>query len=355
MQKPPPVPDPSRVLVVQTAFLGDVVLTLPLVQELKLAFPTAQIDVLTTPRCASLLRGHPSISRTLVFDKRGVDRGLRGLLRIASELRRWHYDVAIVPHRSLRSAMLVWLARIGRRIGFDRSAGRIVFTDIVQYDPSRHEVDRNLSLLAPLGKATDKRRYPRLYADPQDQSTVDTIFSSRGIDNTTRLVAIAPGTVWNTKRWLPERFLELAQRLAADDYRVFLIGGAEDRELCQSIVARAGSERVHSYAGDLTILQSAELIRRSRVLICNDSAPMHLALAVGTPVVAIFGATVPAFGFAPYGPQDRVVEITGLSCRPCSIHGGNRCPIETFECMRNISSTMVAAVADEVLGVSRHQ
>jgi heptosyltransferase-2 len=164
------------------------------------------------------------------------------------------------------------------------------------------------------------------------------------------MIALAPGTVWNTKRWPAERFAELARKLDGEGYTVALVGGAEDRPLCDAIVSAAAPARIFTAAGALSLLRSAELIRRCQLLVSNDSAPMHLGVAVGTPVVALFGATVPEFGFAPYGPKDLVVEIRGLSCRPCSSHGGARCPINTFDCMLRISADRVAATA---LGILR--
>jgi heptosyltransferase-2 len=159
------------------------------------------------------------------------------------------------------------------------------------------------------------------------------------------LIAIAPGTAWNTKRWPREHFARLAQMLSDAGDRVVLIGGPEDAPLCREIAGAAGRAGVVDASGAFSVLGSAELIRRSALLVCNDSAPLHLAGAVGTPVLAIFGATTPAFGFGPIGPRDRVLETEGLACRPCSIHGGDRCPIGTFECMVRITPAMAFEAA----------
>jgi heptosyltransferase-2 len=160
---------------------------------------------------------------------------------------------------------------------------------------------------------------------------------------------MAPGTIWNTKRWPKERFASLAVNFDEAGLEVVLIGGTEDEGICSEIRSLSKSSLVHDASGALTLLQSAELIRRCQLLVCNDSAPMHLATAVGTPVVAIFGATVPAFGFGPTGPFDVVVEVQGLKCRPCSIHGGEKCPIQTFDCMYGISHDRVFRSAMEIL------
>ena len=346
---------PRQILVIQTAFLGDVILTLPLVQVLKREFPDSAIDVVVTPRAAPLLENHPAVRSAVVYDKRGRDAGAAGFLRLRKQLAGTRYDLALVPHRSMRSSLLARFAGIPERIGFDRSAGRYFFTRTVHYEPSMHETRRNLSLLGPLGIGSRGAEFPRLYPSQRDGRKVDEWLQEHGVSGGSHMAAIAPGTVWNTKRWPEERFTEIAKRLADSHFAVFLIGGNDDRDLCSRISAAAG-ECVRTASGDLSLLESAELVRRCRILIANDSAPMHIALAVGTPVLAIYGATVPAYGFAPYGPHDRVVETTGLACRPCTPHGGDRCPITTFDCMNKITVDRVVQETNSTLSaLSSHE
>lgn len=331
----------KQFLVVQTAFLGDVILTLPLVQILKKVYPDCDIDVVIIPSVRNVLDNHPSIREAIVFDKRGRDNGIWGIWRVAKVLQKKKYNVAFVPHRSLRSAILVLLAGIEKRIGFDTSAGRILFHEQVHYDSSAHEVKRNLALLAPLGIQWQETEFPSLFPSESDKVVVERLLSESAINHLKPIIAIAPGTRWNTKRWLKERFAELLSKLSHHGFSIALIGGTDDVTLCEEIVSLAGTPKVIFSAGKLSILQSAELIKRCAVLVTNDSAPMHIAVAVRTPVVAIYGATVPEFGFAPYGERDIVVETKELKCRPCSIHGGNVCPIRTFDCMVNITANMV--------------
>jgi heptosyltransferase-2 len=344
---------PRRILIIQTAFLGDVVLTLPLAQVVKDFFEPAEVDMLVVPRAAGLLHPHPALNDVIEYDKRGSDKGISGFLRILRLLRSRKYEVGIVPHRSIRSALLCLLAGIPLRIGFRKSAGWFLFNRLVPYRDHLHEVDRNLSLLEAVGIDSPSGVVPQLYPSEQDRDRVDRLLMDLKAVDARSLLAIAPGTIWNTKRWLKERFATLAEDLSRDGHRVVLIGGKEDEGLCHEIVALAPSAGIIVAAGRLTPLQSAELLRRCALLVSNDSAPMHLAVAVGTPVVAIFGATVPAFGFAPIGPHDAVVETRGLPCRPCSIHGGDKCPIETFECMKAITHERVAAKVREALEKSR--
>jgi heptosyltransferase-2 len=340
------------VVVIQTAFIGDVVLTLPLIQAIRALYPESSVDVVVTPQSRELFENHPDVREAIGFDKNGADRGLRGLRRIASVLRSRSYDAALVPHRSLRSALLTLLAGVPVRIGFNRSAGRMFLTATEIYRKNQHEIDRNLSLLGKLTHVPLRRELPRLYPSDADKKRVERLLIELEIGRPGRMIAMAPGTVWNTKRWLKERFASLAVKFDDEGYDVVLLGGEGDFGLCTEIHALSGSSHVHSVAGMLSLLQSAELIRRCALLVCNDSAPMHLAAGVGTPVVALFGATVPAFGFGPPGPFDRVVETEGLKCRPCSIHGGDKCPIKTFDCMVDVSYERVFRTAMETIARS---
>ncbi|MCX7984282.1 MAG: lipopolysaccharide heptosyltransferase II [Bacteroidetes bacterium] len=333
-------------LIIQTAFIGDAVLTLPLAQVIKQTIPLASVDVIAIPRTAEIFNGHSAIRAVYAFDKKREHSGIVGFIKFCSDLRRKHYDIALVPHRSLRSALIALWLKIPMRVGFDRSSGKVLLTHVVRYDPTIHEVERNLSLLQPLGIEVTKKVLPTLAVSNEQKEAIDLFLRLNHIETTSQFIAIAPGSIWNTKRWLPERFAQLAQILARK-YTVFLIGGKEDAELCEYI--RQQSPGSINCAGEFTLIQAAELIRRCRVLISNDSAPMHIAVAVGTPVVAIFGATVPEFGFRPLGPYDVVVEVKNLPCRPCGIHGGKKCPIKTFDCMKNISVSDVMKCVETII------
>jgi heptosyltransferase II len=331
----------NRILVIQTAFIGDAILTLPLIQILKKKYPYSSIDVVVVPRTVDVFSNHPAISSIIPYDKRGKDSGLIGFFRLLKKLRAKSYELIIIPHRSLRSALIGRLLKPSVSIGFDRSTGRLLLSNIVHYNPADHEIDRNLSLLDPLSIQINRNELPLLYPSAEDADVVDSVLKNFNVSKDSSIVAIAPGTIWNTKRWPPDRFAALCRQLSSACSAVILIGGKEDIALCEEITGMAKSKNIFNAAGKLSLLQSAELIKLSRVVISNDSAPMHIAVAIKTPVIAIFGATVPEFGFAPRGKNDILIEIKGLKCRPCSIHGGDKCPIETFECMMAISAEMV--------------
>jgi heptosyltransferase-2 len=315
-------------LVIQTAFLGDVLLTTPLLAVL--AERHGALDVVTTPAAVPLLETHPAVRRALAYDKRGTDRGLQGLQRLARRLRAERYDTAYLPHRSLRSALLARLAGVPRRIGF-RDGWRLLYTESHARPATGHEIDRLLALAeAP----------PRHQARPSLQLTASDTGTAeqwlRGVEIAPPFVALAPGSIWGSKRW--PHYGALAQRLA-QQFPVVLVGGPEDALLGEAIVQDAQGARwpVRNASGKLTLRQSAAVIERARVLITNDSAPLHLAQAVGTPTVAIFGPTLPSFGFGPRGPHDGTLGVEGLACRPCSAHGPRACPLGHHLCMEALA------------------
>ncbi len=343
------LPDDARILVIQTAFPGDVILTLPLIQSIKKAFPNAQTDVVVTLLASGVLAHHPAIHEVHIYDKHGDDAGVGGFGRLVHVVKSRGYHLAFIPHRSVRSALIARLASIPARIGFDKSAGRIFFTDVVRYDPTVHETVRNLSLLDGFLAADRRDTVPALYPDETDRQRVGELLKLKGISTDRTLIGLAPGSVWPTKRWPEEYFTELINLLGDGGNPCVLVGGKDDAGLCDRIRQGSGSRHVVTMAGECTWLQSAALIQRCTVLISNDSAPMHLATAMRTPVVAIFGPTVPEFGFGPLNKNDVVVGIDDLSCRPCTIHGGRRCPIRTFACMKQIIPDRVASEVRKIL------
>ena len=330
-------------VVIQTAFLGDVVLTTPLLETL--ARRHGPVDVVTTPAAAPLLATHPAVRRVIPFDKRGADRGLSGLLALARRLRAERYDVAYLPHRSLRTAVLAWLACIPRRVGF-RDGWPLCYTETRRRPQGRegggHEVDRLLALVSDRAAAA----MPSLVTSQADRAATEAWLREHDVSQP--FVALAPGSIWGTKRW--PYYKDLAVRLSARA-AIVTVGGSEDATLGEEIVRAVeggrGRSRAVNASGRLTVRQSVEVIRRAALLVTNDSAPLHFAQAVGTPTVAIFGSTVPAFGFGPRGPRDRVVELAGLACRPCSAHGPPSCPLGHHRCMKALTVEDVLRAIEE--------
>ena len=325
-------------LVIQTSFLGDMVLTTPLLAHLAQSGP---VDVVSTPAASALLANHPAVRERIVYDKRGSARGARGFLRMAATLRARGYRSAYLAQGSVRSGALALAAGIPDRVGFQTSAGRRFYTTRLPAPDNVHHAARLLSLGTrdSLREISQDELRPRLYPGAAERAAVDGLLAERQWSGE-RLIALAPGSVWATKRW--PHYAALARELS-NDARLVIIGAEADRELASEIAA------VHAGAidatGRLTLLASAELIRRTALLVTNDSSPLHLASAMNTPTVAVFGPTVPEFGFGPLATQSAVAGLGALACRPCDRHGPQRCPLGHWRCMREITPVMVASLA----------
>jgi len=327
-----------KILVLQTAFLGDLILTTPIIGGLRSRYPRAEIELLTTPNGAMLFTHDDRLDRVLTYDKRGNGKGIRGLWKVLKEVRRGGYDLAVVPHQSLRSSLIPLIGGIPFRIGFDRSAGWFLFNMAIPYAEREHEVVRNLRLISPLIPHVDDPK-PNLYISGSDKKWAEQFLVGGGIDPAESFITVAPGSIWATKRWTRGGYAGLVS-LFLRDYHVVLIGGNDDVSLVYEIISSVkekdrGRSILLSAVGLTTPLQSAAIIARSMALVSNDSAPLHMGVAVQTPVCAIFGPTSPRFGFYPMGEKDRVVQRE-LECRPCRIHGGRKCPEGHFNCMREI-------------------
>ena len=321
-------------LVIQTSFLGDVVLTTPLLTFLASQGP---VDVITTPAGGALLESHPAVRRVIRYDKRGGQQGVGGLRALAAALRRERYCAAYLAQGSWRSAALAWLARIPVRIGFDRSAGALLYTNRIAYRSDLHHAERLYRLAA--GDAPNSPPAPSLLPRDEDRAAVSTLLADAPFGHAPFIV-LAPGSVWATTRW--PYYAELLASLPPQ-YGIVIAGGAEDHALAAAIAATAPM-RVLDATGRLSLLASAELIGRAAGVITNDSLPQHLASAMGTPTVTVYGPTLPAFGFGPLAARHAIVEhAPGLECRPCSAHGPQRCPRAHFRCMREISAATVSA------------
>ncbi len=300
-------------LVIQTAFLGDVVLTTPLLSAL--AERHGPVDVVTTSAAGSLLETHPAVRSVIRYDKHRGDRGVTGLWKLSRELRSRRYSVVYLPHRSFRTAVLALLAGVPQRIGFAGTAASISYTRRVRRPEGGHEVERLLALLPGSSEAAQVS----LGLTASDHHEAERWLERHAI--APGFVAVAPGSIWGTKRW--PYYADLVKRLARP---CVIIGSTADCDLADSIVTAAPTRAV-SAAGALGLRASASLISRAAVLVTNDSAPLHLATAVGTPIVALFGPTIPAFGFGPRRPGDRTLGLETLPCRPCSKHGPETCPL----------------------------
>ena len=331
----------DNVLILQNSFLGDTVLTLPLIREVRRHFPIRKFCVLCLPPCGELLADYPGIDEIIIDDKKNGERGWRGLRRTAARLNRKNFSLALTPHKSLRSALILYLARIPHRVGFRESSGWFLFHQRAVRDSARHDVERNLSVLRVFGLAPeDCDRSIDLPVGSATQASVDRKLKSLGINADDFIVGLSPGSVWATKRWSTTGFAALIAMLRSKySCKVLLFGGTSDAAVVDDIRKRSG-EAVVSLVGSIGLRELGAAISRCRVLIANDSAPMHIAVARRIPTVAVFCATTPELGFYPYTNRAIVVQ-KNLTCRPCGSHGGRRCPLGTEACIRQIAPESV--------------
>ena len=329
------------------------ILTTPLIERLASRGP---VHVVATPENAGILANHPAVASVIVFDKRGADRGVGGVRRVARAARAIGAQTAYMAQGSLRTATIARLAGIPERIGFNTSPGRVLYSRQVPFEVGLHHTQRLWQLASPAGAAEHPPLLrPTLHPGTSDHAQVDALLVSYGITSEEQIIAFAPGSVWATKRWpfYDALAVALTERVTMTPVRLMVLGAAADGPLAAAIasaVASRGGRPVLDATGRLSLLGSAALIARARVLVTNDSAPLHLASAMNTPTIALFGPTVPAFGFGPLAEMRRVVEREALACRPCGAHGPQQCPLGHWQCMRAVTVPTVMDVAVPFLG-----
>ncbi len=328
-----------KILLIQTAYLGDVILTTPLIRSIKSIFSDALLDVLLIPQTAGALVNNPHINQLILFDKR--QRKWSAFGEVLAILKARHYDLAISPHCSLTTGLLLKLAKIPQRIGFKKFPIRFFLTTQVPIPNVEFTIQKYLTLLSPFVQKSFSIQ-TELFPLKEDWQKAEQI--SRTLDHKKKTIVLAPGSVWPTKRWPAEYYVTLTAGLKKA-FNLIFVGSKEERLLCQQIIEQSSAKQALNLAGELNILQSAAVIARSDLMICNDSGALHMANAMQTDVFAIFGPTVRSFGFFPFRENDKVFEITDLYCRPCGKHGHQTCPEGHFRCMLEIKpETVLKAV-----------
>lgn len=324
-----------RVLIIHTAFIGDIVLSTPLIKKVKDLYPEAEITYVTTPAGASILKNNPNLSEIIAYDKRGNHKGILGVWELGKRLRYKNFDLVICPHRYFRSSLLAWLSRAPVRIGYKIASGAFLFNKKIDYEKDKHEVEKLLSFIPDNPEKKDSDYDIELYPGKEEVEKIDILL--KGYTDK-KIIAIAPGSRWFTKKWPLEYFNEVIKKLAErDDILQVIIGGNEEKLLNVDL-----RENCLDLRGKTTLLELSELLKRSKVVLTNDSSPIHIASAFEkTYILGVFGPTVKEFGFFPWSKNSDVLEVMGLKCRPCAIHGGNNCPEKHFSCMLDIKPEMV--------------
>jgi heptosyltransferase-2 len=343
-------------VIIQTAFPGDLILSGGLVAGVRRQWPDLPLAIVVRPDGESIAAMMGPGIEVIVFDKRENDRGAAGIGRVARLLADGPWESALIPHRSFRSALLARRAGFETRIGFDIGAQALLHTTRVPYRRGVHEIVRNHDLLLALLDPADPDAepapaLPRLVPTPEGREEAAAIFGRLGRRlEPPPFIALAPGSVWPTKRWPAGHWEVLAGWIARAGLAVVWIGGEADRELCGRMAAASGTGV--AAAGDLSWPGTAALLGQAHLLVANDSAPVHLAGSVGCPSVALFGPTVPGFGFGPLGKGSVAMGVR-LGCRPCSLHGGSDCPEGHFRCQRDLLPARVLETAVEVIRSTR--
>ena len=318
----------QRILVIQTAFIGDVILATPLISELKRLFPEAELDVLVKKGNGSLLEHDPSIQTLFQFDKK--ERKLKEIIRLSKEFRKRKYDFVINLHRFSSSGILTLLSGAKKTYGFKKNPFSIFFSKRFEHQigDRTHEVERNLSIIKEFG-ATSLLR-PVLYPGPNAEASVSSYKQGP-------YYCFAPASAWFTKQLPEQKWVELIKLKSAFG-KIYLLGAPSDHAICQRIIDQSLIENVENLAGKLTLLESAALIREAKRTYVNDSGPLHLASAMNAPVTAFFCSTTPDFGFGPLSEDSEILESSEKpECKPCGLHGHRSCPQGHFDCGKKIS------------------
>lgn len=314
----------KKFLVIQTAFIGDVILATAVLEKLHTYYKDAQIDVLVRKGNESLLANHPFINQTLVWNKK--EQKLKNLITLTKQIRKTKYDYVINLHRFASSGFITWRSGAKFKFGFDKNPFSLFYTQKFphQIGNGLHEVERNHQLIKAL--TDDIVSKPKLYPSKEHYTKVQAITSNQNY------LVIAPSSVWFTKQAPKSKIIELINK-QPKDLIIYLIGAPSDKTYCQTIIDESESDNIQNLAGALSLLESAVLIEKAKLSFVNDSAPLHLASAMNAPVKAFFCSTVPEFGFGPLSDEFEILQVQQkLECRPCGLHGQKECPKGHFKC-----------------------
>lgn len=345
--------EPESILVVRFSSIGDILLTTPVLRALKKCWPDARITYLTKEPFAPLVIGNPNVDRVVTIP---ANAGVSQLKGACTELARENWDLLLDLHRNMRSRIAKSTIKARHYITYNKHPLKRFALLVLRLDLYRGEIlpvpERYARELAPLGVRLDQEPC-ELFIGNEDRKIKDEQLALADFSGTDYL-AIAPGAAWANKRWPKEKFLKAARKLAPEfGDRVLILGGAQDREICNYIHTGLLARDIQTVdlSGRLPILSTAAALENAGLLLCNDSGIMHIATAIGAPVIAMFGPTVRQLGYFPYQrPENsRVMQIKELRCRPCTHNGLNYCPMGHFRCMKDIKVKKVVGKSLELI------
>lgn len=346
----------KKILVIQTAFLGDLLLGTVLFQRLRVLFPDGEITLVCRKGLGQFILQLGLVDRYFEVEK---GRG-QSYKSIADTLHADSFDFLLCAHQSFRSALFSRAIRSSEKISFQKWWNFLFFNQRIKWDQSLPEALRQLSLLQNFDSETanklkhyisEKERVPQwayiqnLNLKLKNQNERDSF------KNIQKSIAIFPGSVWETKKWTEQGFKEVAQHFLDQGFKVIFLGSKDEVEICQRIQNQLQfkQDQLVDKSGQLSLLESFEMLSSVNAVITNDSGGQHMASLFQIPTVTIFGPTVTRFGYQAWNPNSLVVENTKVNCRPCGSHGHRVCPIGTHECMKTISSRSVIEATQQLL------
>jgi len=321
-----------KILIIQTAFIGDVVLATALVEKLHAFDPAAEIHFLLRKGNELLLSEHPVINKVLIWDKKQGK--YSNLFKLLFEIRSAKYDAVVNCQRFAASGFLTGFSGAKSKLGFEKNPFSLLFSESYPHKIGKrddvfflHEVERNQLLIS--GITDQHAAAPKLYPTADDFTFVAGYKEQP-------YVTICPASVWKTKELPLAKWIELINVIPGS-YRIFLLGAAGDKLIAEEIVQKSGNAQITNCCGAFSFLQTAALMKDAAMNYTNDSAPLHFASAMNARVTAVFCSTVPQFGFGPLSTESYILEEeSDLYCRPCGLHGYKSCPEKHFDCAKKI-------------------
>lgn len=294
-----------KILVIHTAFIGDIVLSTPLIQRLKDMYPESEIDYLTLPTNKSVISNNPNLNEIILYDKKGQDKGIKGFLRVLKILKQKKYDYAVIPHRFIKSILLAKLAKIPNIVGFDVATGSFLLNKKVHYDMKKHEVERLLDLVEYKGEKIPIRIYPA----KENFTKINKILEHHGYfgNEGQKLILVAPGSQRAEKMWPIEKYREIIERLKKNkNYFIGITGSKAEKKLSLNF---PNDKNVIDFRGEINLVEFGALISKANIVVGNDSSPIHIASGFEKPfVIGIFGPGKRDLGFFPYTEKSNVIE-----------------------------------------------
>ncbi|MCW7471151.1 lipopolysaccharide heptosyltransferase II [Leptospira kanakyensis] len=350
---------PEKILIIQTAFLGDLILSTSFFHAVKTEHPGAEIHVLVNAGTESVLENNPDLTKVWSLDKKRIKKNPFAFLHFAGLLKKESFNKVYSAHFSFRSSLLSYLTRAPIRIGYKESGFSFLHTRTVQRPKQGpHEVEKLFSLLfEAYDYPSGRERRPYLFPGQLEEDSFLT--KKKGILTSDEgYILIAPSSLWETKRMPEEKFVSvITQILRKRKETVILIGSKADLEIENTIFRLMKTEplelrereRLFSLVGKTNLKELMVWIRNANAIVSNDSSPIHFASAFNTPTVMLYGATIPAFGYGSLSDRHKIMEVKGLNCRPCGIHGGRICPEGHFRCMMDQNPVRIFEALEEVI------